>query len=159
MQFTSASAHQARTLGGRPYVEGCLLSMPTLMLGDVHLARDMMAKEGSDIMVGYPPSTAALLGANNVSVVTDRSRHATLRRLLNPAFRQVSPCTCTCACTMFKLYIPLIVDAKMRYADTIDDSTTCIRLFDQGRRAVSGVCFWPSSCAKLPACSQNRFDT
>ncbi len=73
--------------------------MPVLMLGDLNLAKDMMAKEGADIVVGYPPSTAALLGAKNVSVVTDRAQHAALRRLLNPAFRQVSVCVCICMYT------------------------------------------------------------
>lgn len=90
VQFTRAESLQARLLeGSRPYVLGSLLGTPMLMLGDVGLARALLAREGEDIVVGYPPSTQALLGQQQLTVVSDRGQHSALRRLLNPAFRQV----------------------------------------------------------------------
>lgn len=68
------------------------------MLGDVSTARAVVATEGQDIEVGWPPSVRLLAGQHNVFLVKDQAQHAALRRLLNPAFRQVSALVCRHVC-------------------------------------------------------------
>lgn len=55
-QFTSPGALQQRALAGRPYVQDRFLMRPALVVGSLDTARSLMAREGDDVEIGWPPS-------------------------------------------------------------------------------------------------------
>ncbi|MEW5320146.1 MAG: hypothetical protein WDW38_011243 [Sanguina aurantia] len=82
--FESPTAFQEQALGGLPLAQGTYLAMPAVYIGDLGLAKDVVAGDGDFTQVGYPESTVTLLGRNSITMTADVERHRYLRRLMTP---------------------------------------------------------------------------